>query len=254
MEMKQCANTSLISSMQFPLSHTTLTWTGLILWWRLILLATKRSSSNLHTMLFNPSSNLHQHLWILRHLILGFCPHFRYFQIIKVFTKIDKLGVCDLRHDEEIISQLLTLDSEELTHFISSPYLNLTKHYTELILKGKSSTQILTASPQANGFFTAKDISRMIPTAYSAVEENLYKEIVSKGQEKRISIFEYGRPNWTFHAKGIWTTFPGETLPSSTVIGSANLGQRSSERDLEAQLLIVTTNEQLKKKIDEVLA
>jgi phosphatidylserine/phosphatidylglycerophosphate/cardiolipin synthase-like enzyme len=57
-------------------------------------------------------------------------------------------------------------------------------------------------------------------------------------------------PGWTFHAKGIWYYLPGETLPSATLIGSPNFGFRSVEKDLEAQITIVTTNPELRRDID----
>jgi CDP-diacylglycerol--glycerol-3-phosphate 3-phosphatidyltransferase len=57
-------------------------------------------------------------------------------------------------------------------------------------------------------------------------------------------------PGWTFHAKGIWYYLPGEKLPSATLIGSPNFGFRSVEKDLEAQITIVTTNPELRRDID----
>lgn len=51
----------------------------------------------------------------------------------------------------------------------------------------------------------------------------------------RLSLLEYTRPGWTFHAKGVWYTDPIDAatlqdasacLPSLTVLGSANLGAR----------------------------
>ena len=61
---------------------------------------------------------------------------------------------------------------------------------------------------------------------------------------------EYQRPGWTFHAKGIWHYLPGQTLPSATLVGSPNFGFRSVEKDLEAQITVVTTNPELRRDID----
>ena len=38
----------------------------------------------------------------------------------------------------------------------------------------------------------------------------------------------------------------GEALPSATLVGSPNFGYRSVEKDLEAQITIVTTNTELR--------
>jgi CDP-diacylglycerol--glycerol-3-phosphate 3-phosphatidyltransferase len=54
-----------------------------------------------------------------------------------------------------------------------------------------------------------------------------------------------------YHAKGLWYAPEGGS-PSITLIGSSNLGVRSAQRDLEAQLLILTENESLRKRMDEV--
>jgi CDP-diacylglycerol---glycerol-3-phosphate 3-phosphatidyltransferase len=63
-------------------------------------------------------------------------------------------------------------------------------------------------------------------------------------------MFEYQRPDWTFHGKGVWYYLPGDRLPVATLIGSPNFGHRSVEKDLEAQITIVTKNETLRKNLD----
>jgi CDP-diacylglycerol---glycerol-3-phosphate 3-phosphatidyltransferase len=58
---------------------------------------------------------------------------------------------------------------------------------------------IITASPEANGFFTAKDLSKNIPRMYSVLEKEFFDKI-----SNQIKINEYNRESWTFHAKGLW--------------------------------------------------
>lgn len=66
---------------------------------------------------------------------------------------------------------------------------------------------------------------------------------------------------WTYHAKGVWATFPAspsssrdpprnqETAgPSATVIGSSNYTKRSYGLDLEVGALVVTDDEGLMRK------
>lgn len=60
---------------------------------------------------------------------------------------------------------------------------------------------------------------------------------------------EYERPGWTYHAKGLWYYLPGSHLPDLTLIGSSNFGERSVNRDLEAQICLVTTNGNLQRKL-----
>ena len=64
-------------------------------------------------------------------------------------------------------------------------------------------------------------------------------------------MFEYQRKDWTFHGKGLWYYPPGESLPAATMVGSPNFGHRSVERDLEAQVTVVTRNQGLRERLHE---
>jgi CDP-diacylglycerol--glycerol-3-phosphate 3-phosphatidyltransferase len=61
-----------------------------------------------------------------------------------------------------------------------------------------------------------------------------------------------GEPGgWTYHAKGLWVTSAGEEDPGLTVVGSSNYTKRSEQMDLEVGVMIVTQNEDLKKRMRE---
>lgn len=70
-------------------------------------------------------------------------------------------------------------------------------------------------------------------------------------QQDRIRFWEYQRLGWTFHGKGLWAKLHEAAQPLITMIGSSNFGNRSVYRDLEAQLTIITTNEQLSNQLNE---
>lgn len=129
---------------------------------------------------------------------------------------------------------------------------------------------------KANGFYKSKGISKYIPQAYTFLEKQFYSDICHYGKEHLIKIQEYKRPGWTFHAKGVllaslfiliyslrhsynylepglWCYLDGESWPSLTIIGSSNYGYRSTERDLEAQAILITENTQLRKAIHDVI-
>ena len=73
------------------------------------------------------------------------------------------------------------------------------------------------------------------------------------------------RPEWTFHAKGLWYSPPGEDRPVLTMVGSPNFGYRfaavaslctilvgrSVERDLETQMVVVTSNDGLRDRLKQ---
>jgi len=90
----------------------------------------------------------------------------------------------------------------------------------------------------------------------------------SANDDKRgasLTMEEYERPGWTFHAKGLWLCVGEEastgsgsgsshrhstsasTLPRALAVyvGSSNLGERSWARDLELGFIVRTTDPQL---------
>lgn len=70
---------------------------------------------------------------------------------------------------------------------------------------------------------------------------------------------------WTYHAKGLWVSLPPpasessstspqtpeESDPSITVLGSSNFTKRSYNLDLEANVVICTTDPQLQRRLGE---
>eukprot|EP01119_Soliformovum_irregulare_P005080 TRINITY_DN1645_c2_g1_i3.p1 TRINITY_DN1645_c2_g1~~TRINITY_DN1645_c2_g1_i3.p1 ORF type:complete len:310 (-),score=129.70 TRINITY_DN1645_c2_g1_i3:42-971(-) len=189
------------------------------------------------------------------------------------------MGSLGIFQDENVVSEFFNLGDENSVYYVSSPYLNLTENYTEILLKIRGKLNIITASPEANSFFPAKDISGYIPVAYSSVEEAFFKKVQLENRSRDIHMWEYNRHAWTFHAKGIWhvpssnTSDPSKEpmsshlnemsngmsnemsnamsngMPDAIVIGSGNLGNRSKHRDLEAQMVLLTSNPNLRKRM-----
>lgn len=120
---------------------------------------------------------------------------------------------------------------------------------------------------QANGFYGSKGLSGLIPKAYSLLEKEFYEQTCQQVHEDvfkcnglramvnhkfGIELFEYKKLNWTFHAKGMWCYLPNDgILPSMTLIGSSNFGFRSRQRDIEAQLFLVTLEPSLRQKLQD---
>lgn len=78
---------------------------------------------------------------------------------------------------------------------------------------------------QANGFFGASGVSGAVPDAYTYIAKQFFDEVAIAHQSSRISLFEYLRPGWTVHAKGLWYYLGGHLLPVMTMIGSPNFGR-----------------------------
>ncbi|KAL7372277.1 hypothetical protein ABVT39_013131 [Epinephelus coioides] len=153
--------------------------------------------------------------------------------------------------DEQVTQRLLTDAGPDSTVFLTSGYFNLTRAYMRLVLGAGASYRILTASPEVNGFFGAKGVAGAIPAAYIHIARQFYNQVCQLGQQERIHLHEYHRSQWTFHAKGLWYYLQGQDRPCLTLIGSPNFGYRSVHRDLEAQIAIVTENEELQSQLQE---
>eukprot|EP00741_Cyanophora_paradoxa_P005043 tig00000851_g4885.t1 len=168
-----------------------------------------------------------------------------------------QLGPCDLRLDQRATCELLlraaSLGGSEA--LLSSGYFNFTREPPAGRGRppGTASLRIVTASPRANGFYGARGMSGLIPPAYTYLERQFYERIKAMGLRERVSILEYSRAGWTYHAKGLWWSpaapggRPGPC--GATMVGSPNFGSRSVERDLESQVVLLTRGEALQEAL-----
>ncbi|GAA5964590.1 hypothetical protein JCM21900_002651 [Sporobolomyces salmonicolor] len=166
----------------------------------------------------------------------------------------------------------------------TSGYFGLREQYKRLVLDSKAQIRIVSASPEANGFFNSRGVSRFIPPAYTYFSQQFYTEIVDHAERRRrephVEMREWRRDGWTYHAKGIWLTpalsnrlsSPLDASPLAdandrddelvhlhplppylTLIGSSNYGGRSAQRDLEANVLVTTHSAQLRRELEREL-
>ncbi len=137
-------------------------------------------------------------------------------------------------------------------------YFNPAPSLTQLLLSTQShNNTVITASPFANGFYQSPGVSGLLPDAYTLLARRFVRAVHQHQREASISLREWrngtvGEPGaWTYHAKGLWVTLPGSQDPSISMIGSSNYTKRSYSLDLEVNALIVTENEELKKRLGE---
>jgi len=160
-----------------------------------------------------------------------------------------QMGPFNIRQDEVVTSYIFDSVPLHSKFYITSPYFNLTNNYLQLILRGKPKLDIITCSPQANGFYGAKGISGAVPDCYAIIEKGFLEKVKNSGNQDRIKVQEYIRDKWTYHGKGLWITGQNQEDPSITLIGSPNFGSRSVEKDLEAQIILLTQNKSLQQKM-----
>ncbi|KAJ5104504.1 hypothetical protein NUU61_001851 [Penicillium alfredii] len=122
-----------------------------------------------------------------------------------------------------------------------------------------STTQgtVLTASPWANGFYGSPGVSGMLPAAYTHLSARFLDRVADAQCTNSIQLKEWRRGTvdtpggWTYHAKGLWITLPREEHPSLTFVGSSNYTKRSYSLDIEVGALVVTNDQDLKRKLGE---
>ena len=124
-----------------------------------------------------------------------------------------------------------------------------------LLSTASQNNTVITASPQANGFYGSKGVSGLLPGAYTYLARRFLREVHQRKRDSSIVLKEWrkgtvGEPEgWTYHAKGLWITLSNEDDPSMSIIGSSNYTKRSYSHDLEAGALIITRDEDLKKRL-----
>lgn len=163
-----------------------------------------------------------------------------------------QMGEFGIRQDEQVTKRLLATAPQGSFIRLATGYFNLTDEYVKTLLTDcKAYISLLMAHPNANGFLGAAGPAGGIPHAYSLIARKFWQNVENLHQTSRVEMLEYERPGWTFHAKGLWYYPPGSKVPWATIVGSANLGERSVRRDLEAQAAIFTSSPELQKKLHE---
>ncbi|KAF1972224.1 hypothetical protein BU23DRAFT_555259 [Bimuria novae-zelandiae CBS 107.79] len=153
------------------------------------------------------------------------------------------------------------------TWTFTAGYFNMTPAFRRMLLATRpASGTVLTAHPFANGFYGSKGVSGMLPHAYTHLSKMFLRKVKYEGLSDSIQLKEWQRGKinekggWTYHAKGLWVAFPPSSSasdmdkpedPSLTVVGSSNYTKRSYELDLEANVVIATSDVGLRRKLGE---
>ncbi|GAB7347719.1 hypothetical protein MBLNU459_g5275t2 [Dothideomycetes sp. NU459] len=137
-------------------------------------------------------------------------------------------------------------------------YFNMQPWLRDLLLASRpSSATVVAASPWANGFYGSRGVSGLLPSAYTFMARQFLTSTERAGLGSQMALKEWRRgtvneaDGWTYHAKGIWVSLPGERDPCVSLVGSSNYTKRSYTLDLEANTLVVTRNEGLMRRLGE---
>lgn len=162
-----------------------------------------------------------------------------------------------------VLDMLAQPDHKDTTWYLTAGYFNVFSDYRSRLLKALGRGTVITASPDANGFYRSSGPSGMLAAAYTLLSKNFLQDVQAlKGAESPVQLKEwqkgrYGEPGrWTYHAKGIWLqpSSVESPAPSLTFLGSSNLTRRSQNLDLEATAILITADHELQKQLGDEIA
>ena len=130
---------------------------------------------------------------------------------------------------------------------MASAYLNPTQAFLRALLV-VSHVHFLTAGHLSHGFKPKGNTApsgrtRWVPALFDTLARWL------AGSLPWSTLWYYQRPDWTFHAKGLWISDPSTKTSSQPFAmdtplhvvthGSGNYGHRSAVRDMESNLILI---------------
>ncbi|CCX32898.1 hypothetical protein FPQ18DRAFT_321902 [Pyronema domesticum] len=208
----------------------------------------KKVATSLLTPLLQPSKTEHNLLQAEAKTVIY--PLGQFTPILPVDTSTEHPAL------STILRALADKHAADSKWVFTAGYFNIHPQLKQLLLDSTSKGTVITAAPEANGFYGSKGISNMLPPAYTLLARRFLDDVIKNGKQDRIELREWKRgihgqdPDaWTYHAKGVWVTMPGEKDPSITLIGSSNYTKRSYSLDIEMNALVVTKDDDLKKRL-----
>ncbi|KAH8821646.1 hypothetical protein F5884DRAFT_768578 [Xylogone sp. PMI_703] len=182
--------------------------------------------------------------------------------VVYPISQLTPLLKPDTSSEAPAISTILTILSspafKNSSWTFTAGYFNPAPSLTRLLLSTSSNSNIvITASPEANGFYGSKGVSGLLPPAYTLLARQFLDTIKRQNRLGDITLKEWRRgvvgqeDGWTYHAKGLWVSLDGEKEPSLSIVGSSNYTKRSYSLDLETGAVIVTADKHLKKSLME---
>jgi CDP-diacylglycerol--glycerol-3-phosphate 3-phosphatidyltransferase len=120
----------------------------------------------------------------------------------------------DTSTEHPAISTVLRMLGEEQARgskwVFTAGYFNIHTQLKALLLESRSVRgTVITAAPEANGFYGSRGISNMLPPAYTLLARRFLDEVVKRGKGDSIKLREWKKgihgvdsDAWTYHAKG----------------------------------------------------
>jgi CDP-diacylglycerol--glycerol-3-phosphate 3-phosphatidyltransferase len=75
--------------------------------------------------------------------------------------------------------------------------------------------------------------------------------VAPPSSEHGLTLKEWEREGWTYHAKGVWVRPAPDEDPVLTLLGSTNLSNRSAELDAELSFVMLSEHEGVRRQMGE---
>lgn len=185
------------------------------------------------------------------------------YPLIQMTPLLERGGSTEQPAVNAVLDALATAAHRSSRWLFTAGYFNVFEDYRSRLLHALGHGTVVTASPDANGFYMSRGPSGMLAAAYTLLARQYLAEAERKRAQTSFRMLEwthgrYGESGrWTYHAKGLWIEpaganaggdvanehpSPGATGPSLTFIGSSNFTRRSQRLDLEATALVLTAD------------
>ena len=202
----------------------------------------------------------------------GAAPHDTY-----VFPTI-QCGPVGMDHDARVVHAALDSVPADGVVRLATAYLNPPPPLISALAGAapRGEVSILTAHRDSHGFQSARGLLSYVVDCYVYIESQQLRPALqaasqaaasaasattattkmapaaaARYDERPVQIQGYRREGWTYHAKGLWVA-PSASEPCFlSIAGSSNFGRRSFERDLEAQMVILSEEPDLRAALDE---
>lgn len=185
-------------------------------------------------------------------------------------------GYLGLREEERAMAAAWTAinGARDVDVDLTSGYFGLYAAYKRAVLESSAPVSVIAAAPESNGFYKSRGPSGLIPEGYTLLERRFWADAERKGRagDGGITLKEWRKEGWTYHAKGLWVSpqseagsrppasaepaaeAGGDAGPFLSFIGSSNLSTRSLNLDTEMSLFLGTRNASLRKALGAEVA
>jgi CDP-diacylglycerol--glycerol-3-phosphate 3-phosphatidyltransferase len=127
-----------------------------------------------------------------------------------------QMGRLGITHETTCVPVILqAADSPNARLDFTTGYFSINPVYADIILKGRFKSDIITASPKANGFYGSKGISRHLPAAYTWLESLFWGRLRAKDRLSKVTVREWSKSGWTYHAKGERSLMRSLSIPAT---------------------------------------